>query len=67
MKEFGLPHGSNSQEDLQLLMSKRKMQVDDHRIKSLPFYNILDHPDYIAAKKIEKRIIRYYKQDVNKS
>jgi len=30
------------------------------RMKTLHSYNILDNPDYIESKKIEKRILRYY-------
>ena len=35
---------------------------DDYKIKGLYSYNWLDHPDYINAKKIEKKIVRYKKK-----
>ena len=30
------------------------------KMNGLISYDILDHPDYISAKKIETRIVRYY-------
>ena len=31
-----------------------------NKINGLVSYDILDHPDYKSAKKIESRIVRYY-------
>jgi hypothetical protein len=40
----------------------RKKKGDyGHRIKSLWSYNVLDNPKYLDAKKIKKRIVRFYK------
>jgi len=60
MREFNLKLRRDTKSNFQSLLVKKKNLVD-HSITSLHSYNLLDHPDYINSKKIEKRIVRYYK------
>ena len=40
-------------------LQKSEIKRYDHKIVGLYSYNLLDHPDFIRAQRIEKRIIRY--------
>lgn len=61
MREFDIKHKRDTIANFKNLLVKKKDYVD-HGIRSLFSYNVLDHPNYIASKKIEKRIVRYYYQ-----
>ena len=39
----------------------------DYRLKSLWSYDVLDHPKFIEAKKIRKRVMQFYKKRITKS
>ena len=56
-KDFGFQRMSSM-----FSRAARKKKGDyGHRIKSLWSYNVLDNPKYLDAKKIKKRIVRFYK------
>ena len=45
---------------------KAKQNVADHELRGMFSYNVLDNPDYMNSKVIEKKIIRYYEKKLNR-
>ena len=43
-----------------------KMSKADYKMSGLYSYNLLDHPDFLRAQRIEKRIIRYNMKNAKK-
>jgi hypothetical protein len=56
-KDFGYRRMSN----MFSRAARKKKGNYDHRIKGLWSYNVLDNPKYLDAKKIKKRVVRFYK------
>ena len=42
------------------------MSKADYKMSGLYSYNLLDHPDFLRAQRIEKRIIRYNMKNAKK-